>query len=34
VPDADVEAYLVLELKSTSGLNNRHYPVRISVPPQ
>jgi hypothetical protein len=34
VPDADVEAYLVLELKSTSGLSNRHYPVRISVPPQ
>jgi hypothetical protein len=34
VAQADLEPYLVLELKSTSGLNNRNYPIRISVPPQ
>lgn len=34
VPDDQLEAYLVLELKSTSGLNNRNYPIRISVPPR
>lgn len=34
VPDDQLEAYIVLELKSTSGLNNRNYPIKISVPPQ
>jgi hypothetical protein len=34
VPDSELEAYLVLELKSTSGLNNRNYPIRIGVPPE
>ena len=33
VPDDQLEAYIVLELKSTSGLNNRNYPIRIAVPP-
>ena len=33
VPDDQLEAYIVIELKSTSGLNNRNYPIRISVPP-
>jgi hypothetical protein len=32
--DSEIEAYLVLELKSTSGLNDRSYPIRISVPHQ
>jgi hypothetical protein len=30
--NADIEAYIVLELKSTTGLNDRSYPVRITVP--
>ena len=34
VPDDQLEAYIVIELKSTAGLNNRNYPVKISVPPQ
>jgi hypothetical protein len=30
--DASIEAYLVLELASTTGLNARTYPIRIQVP--
>lgn len=30
--DEDIEAYIVLELKSAAGLNDRCYPVRIAVP--
>lgn len=29
---AEVEAYLVLDLHSTTGLNDRAYPVRIQIP--
>ncbi|HEY3380186.1 MAG TPA: hypothetical protein VGK32_00375 [Vicinamibacterales bacterium] len=32
VADAELEVYLVLELRSTSGLNDRDYPIRIPVP--
>ena len=32
VADADIEAYVVLELKNAAGLNDRSYPVRITVP--
>jgi hypothetical protein len=32
VGDADLEAYLVLELRSQAGLNDRAYPVRIRLP--
>lgn len=32
VADADLEVYLVLELKSAAGLNDRAYPIRIAVP--
>lgn len=31
-PEADLEVYLVLELRNTEGLNARNYPVRIGVP--
>jgi hypothetical protein len=34
VADADIEAYIVLELKNTAGLSDRSYPVRITVPKQ
>lgn len=34
VAEDQLEAYIVLELKSTSGLNNRNYPIKISVPPR
>jgi hypothetical protein len=34
VPEDQIEAYIVLELKSTSGLNNRNYPIKIAVPPR
>ncbi len=33
VPEDQLEAYIVVELKSTMGLNNRNYPIKISVPP-
>jgi hypothetical protein len=29
---ADVEAYLVLDLRSTSGMNSRAYPIRVQIP--
>lgn len=32
VADADLEAYLVLEVRSVTGLNGRAYPIRIQVP--
>jgi hypothetical protein len=32
IADPEVEAYLVLELRSTSGLNDRTYPIRVQVP--
>jgi len=32
VADADLEVYIVLELKSAAGLNDRAYPIRIAVP--
>lgn len=32
VADANLEAYIVLELKSAAGLNDRAYPIRIAVP--
>jgi hypothetical protein len=32
IADPDIEAYVVLELRSTSGLNARDYPIRIQVP--
>ena len=32
-PQSEVEAYVVLELRSSAGMNGRAYPIRISVPP-
>jgi hypothetical protein len=29
---AEVEAYLVLDLRSTAQLNDRAYPVRVQIP--
>jgi hypothetical protein len=29
---AEVEAYLVLDLRSTSGMNDRAYPIRVQIP--
>lgn len=29
---ADIEAYVVLELRSSAGMNGRAYPIRINVP--
>jgi hypothetical protein len=34
VAPSEVEAYVVLELKSSAGMNGRSYPIRVSVPPQ
>ncbi len=33
-PVQDIEAYLVLELKGTTGLSPRNYPVRVMMPAQ
>jgi hypothetical protein len=29
---SEVEAYLVLDLRSTSGMNDRAYPIRVQIP--
>jgi hypothetical protein len=33
VAPSEVEAYVVLELRSSAGMNGRAYPIRVSVPP-
>lgn len=33
-PASEIEAYLVIELKGTTGLSPRNYPVRVMMPPQ